>query len=384
MLTPYFVIEALMFILALTINNRSDKSNYKWFAFICLLWALIFGLRSYGVGNDTRNYVFFFLDRSSYSIYGGISENYNIEPGFTYISRFIKLFSNSPTVWFTILSGWLFVMIYKFYKKYCQKGNIFLSLLIVFVISNSFVTLMVATRQSTGFSVLLTGLYLMMNEYDDSKTIRYNLRHNRKALLGLIILVASILVHKSILILLIIMLIAYCLRLSKMTMYIMIGLSMIASILWIDEIGNVFNLFFKTVGAFADSESIRAEIMDIYADNFGSNIQNIVTLFAWAIPVCLSIYLADKEQIDSFFFKLLVFSVCIFLLFNTTFLIERINTLLVLLGCICYLPRKAFAKTKWKYVYFIFVFIILVKAMLRYNNWPINDSCIPYYFFWEK
>lgn len=385
MSTPYFFIELLMFIFACVATRRDDATNKRCFAFICILWTLVFGLRGYSVGNDTQNYVYFFLDRSPYDGYGAIYKGSNMEPGFIFISRIIKFFFDSPTIWFTILSGWLFFIIYKLYTKYCGPQNSFLSLLTVFIIANSFVTLMVATRQSMAFCVLLTGLYILSCGYWTTQSLRDNILRNNKFKLGFIVFLLSIFVHKSILILISIIALAYFIRINKKIMYIMIAVSFVFSFFWLNEIGTFFNLFFMSLSDYAEnSEVVRSDIMSIYAEDFGGNVQKISTLLAWSCPLCLTIYLADEEQIQSFFFKLLVISVCIFLLFNTTYLIERINTLLILLGFIKFLPTYAFREKKWRLAYILFVFILLVKAMWRYDGWPTSDdSCIPYYFVWE-
>jgi hypothetical protein len=63
-----------MFIIALLSRKMSQKNVAQWFAFVCILWALIFGLRGYHVGNDTIGYANFFQNKNiPYVNYGNVT-----------------------------------------------------------------------------------------------------------------------------------------------------------------------------------------------------------------------------------------------------------------------------------------------------------------------
>ena len=378
MMSIYFFGEVIMFFLALLVNYLSLSKNKMFFKIICFFWAFLFGLRAYCVGNDTQEYADFFM--GSKSFYGQIDDNPELEIGFLVFLKVLRQLTTYPTILFSILSTWLFYLVYKIYLKVGRYDSYCYSLLIFFVISNCFMTLMCATRQCLSFCVLLSGLYICIN----SKSLLDKKKKKKKILLGCLIMFSAILFHKSIAFLLLILGIAYYMHFSKKIMYIMIVSSFVLSYFFLSYIGDLFNQVFVFAGSTAFN-GIDADVMTRYSDDFGTFNQNFITLLAWSIPPLLTIYLSDNDYVDNFYFRIMILSVCIFLLFNTTYLIERINTLLILLGFTKYLPYNKYKNiNKYKLIYVLFALIMLVKAGIRYDNWPITDSTVPYYFIWEK
>lgn len=378
----YFIPEVLLFLLSL----YSIRLNYLKFKrcliLICFIWICIFGLRSVLVGNDTSNYVSFFLNKSSGMGYGDLNGLSDIEPGLIFITRIIKLISDSYTVWFLIIATWLWIAIYKLYILVTDYKKIAPSLLAIFLVANTFVTLMVAMRQATAICVFLTGLILVIkNNYVDGK-IKFNFE-NKLQLLGILLIFSSVLIHKSIILLVPIVIGTQFLKVTRNKMIFFVLISFMISILFSDSIGSLFNLFFVSFGQLG-IDFVNSDVMDVYSEDFGGNTQKITTYIAWALPAIVTIRLSNENEIQDLFFKIYILSVCIFLLLSKTFLIERINSPLMLLGFTRFWPTIATKKSKWRVAYLCFLLLLLVNAFLRYNNWPTNDSCIPYYFFWEK
>lgn len=378
MTSIYFFAETAMFVFAMFASKLSLSKNKLLFKIVCIFWAVLFGLRAYCVGNDTVEYADFFMGHNSF--YGQIDDNPELEVGFLVFLKILRKFTIVPTVLFTILSSWLFFLIYKIYIKVGRQDSYCYSLLIFFVISNCFMTLMCATRQSLAFCVLMSGLYIILN----SSSLMDEKKQKKQKALGVFIMLSAILFHKSIAFLILIMAVAYYVHFSKKTMYIMIIGSFVVSLSFLNLIGEFFNQVFLLAGS-TGFNGIDADVMFRYSEDFGSFEQNFITLLAWSVPPILTIYLSDNKYVDNFFFRIMVLSVCVFLLFNTTYLIERINTLLILLGFTMYLPNnKQKSLGKYKVVYAIFALLMLVKAGMRFDNWPKTDSTVPYYFFWEK
>lgn len=378
----YFIPEVLLFLLSL----YSIRLNYLKFKrcliLICFIWICIFGLRSVLVGNDTSNYVSFFLNKSSGMGYGDLNGLSDIEPGLIFITRIIKLISDSYTVWFLIIATWLWIAIYKLYILVTDYKKIAPSLLAIFLVANTFVTLMVAMRQATAICVFLTGLILVIkNNYVDGK-IKFNFE-NKLQLLGILLIFSSVLIHKSMILLVPIVIGTQFLKVTRNKMIFFVLISFMISILFSDSIGSLFNLFFVSFGQLG-IDFVNSDVMDVYSEDFGGNTQKITTYIAWALPAIVTIRLSNENEIQDLFFKIYILSVCIFLLLSKTFLIERINSPLMLLGFTRFWPTIATKKSKWRVSYLCFLLLLLVNAFLRYNNWPTNDSCIPYYFFWEK
>lgn len=383
MIYIYFLPELIMYLLAIQSHRLSRKTIEIYFFLICAMWVFIFGFRAYTVGNDTMGYSLFFQNRNTnYEGYGNISSGSDLEFGFLFIARLIKRITDSPTVFFTIISSWMFFMINRIYLKICGYQRCIGCLLTVFIIANTFVTLMIATRQATSICIFLTGLYLILQNKYNYRDSWKKVIFSKKTLTGLIIIALSVTVHKSSIILVPILICAYFLKFNKRTMYIMISASFIISAFFTNTLGYYFNLFFMAFGNL-EITSVNSWVMEQYSNDFGGNTQKILTYMAWGVPAILTIYLSDEKQYKSFFFNCYIFSVCIFMLFSTSFLIERINTILILLGFTQFLPAIVTKSTKWRYIYMFFVFLMLAKAFMRYENWPTTDSCIPYHFIWE-
>ena len=378
----YFVPEVLLFLLSLY-SMRLNFSKFKrCLIVICLVWICIFGLRSGLVGNDTNNYVSFFLNKNAGMGYGDLNGRSEVEPGLIFITRIIKFVSDSFTIWFLIIAAWLWLAIYNFYIIITDYKKIAPGLLAIFLMANTFVTLMVAMRQATAICVFLTGIILIIkNNYIDGK-IKLHLG-NKMQLVGLLFVIFTVFIHKSMILLIPIVLGAQFLKVTRTKLICFVLISCMISILFSDSIGSLFNLFFVSFGQLG-IDFVNSDVMDVYAEDFGGNTQKITTYIAWALPAIVTIRLSDENEVQDLFFKIYVLSVCLFLLLSKTFLIERINSSLMLLGFTRFWPTIATKKSKWRVAYLCFLLLLLVNAFVRYNNWPSTDSCIPYYFFWEK
>ena len=378
----YFIPEVLLFLLSLYSKSLNYLKFKRCLILICFIWICIFGLRSVLVGNDTINYVSFFLNKNLGMGYGDLNGLSDVEPGLIFITRIIKLISDSYTVWFLIIATWLWIAIYKLYILATDYKKIAPSLLAIFLMANTFVTLMVAMRQATAICVFLTGLILVIrNNYVDGK-IKFNFE-NKLQLLGILLIFSSVLIHKSMILLVPIVIGSHFFKVTRNKMIFFVLISFMISILFSDSIGSLFNLFFVSFGQFG-IDFVNSDVMDVYSEDFGENTQKITTYIAWALPAIVTIRLSNENEIQDLFFKIYILSVCIFLLLSKSFLIERINSPLMLLGFTRFWPTIATKKSKWRVAYLCFLLLLLVNAFVRYNNWPTNDSCIPYYFFWEK
>lgn len=95
----YFVVETIALLLVILSYKKNTKVQYFVLGIICILWAFVFGLRGYNVGNDTSGYVSFFDGSHVSGIgYGNIYfPGDTIELPFVYYARIVNLFSGSPT-----------------------------------------------------------------------------------------------------------------------------------------------------------------------------------------------------------------------------------------------------------------------------------------------
>lgn len=346
----------------------------------CLMWAIIFGLRRYDIGNDNASYIDFFMGRGGF--YGDIKNNSEIEPGFLIFTRIVRFITDSYTIYFSVVSCALWYMLYKVYGLLTTAKQGATGMMAAMLIADLFVSLSYALRQSLAISVLLLGLFLFFRSNIMPMRSNSTTRLNKIGICGLVIMFSSPIFHKSMVLMLPLLVLAYYIRMSRKTQLMLISGIAILSLFFSEYTSNLFT---ASAVAFGDLglDFVRSDVMSIYADEFGENKQKIITYAAWALPALLTTYLSKEEEVRTFAYNCFVLSICIFLMFGTSFLIFRINTVLILIGFTQWLPKIALQKGKWKMVYTVFVLALLVKAIMRFNNWPDTDSTIPYYFFWE-
>lgn len=124
----------LLFVFGGIFLNSSWGKNRKYFL-VCSfsMMALILGLRSNTVGEDTEHYVDIFLKASGVSWQDMISSRFKtvysidqfgykdkIENGFLVITKIIKLFTDSSQIYLLILAGITCYCFAKFIKDNCQ------------------------------------------------------------------------------------------------------------------------------------------------------------------------------------------------------------------------------------------------------------------------
>ena len=144
----YFVPEVLLFLLSLY-SMRLNFSEFKrCLIVICLVWICIFGLRSGLVGNDTNNYVSFFLNKNAGMGYGDLNGRSEVEPGLIFITRIIKFVSDSFTIWFLIIAAWLWLAIYNFYIIITDYKKIAPGLLAIFLMANLIILCLISAVYS--------------------------------------------------------------------------------------------------------------------------------------------------------------------------------------------------------------------------------------------
>lgn len=379
-MTIYLLPILILFFLFLFSDKLSDKSSQKGFMAVCLLWAIIFAFRRDDVGNDTIGYVDFFMGRGGF--YGDIKNVKDIETGFLAFTRIVKSIADSYTLYFSIVAFLLWYMVYKVYGLLTLVKQGITGMLAAFLVADLFVPLMTAFRQTLAIAVLMVGLFLFLRCIEKLKGKEHTSKLKTFAFCGLLIMLSATFFHKSMVLMLPLLILAYYIRMSRKTQMLLITGTVVLNLFFSQDVGNLFTTIFIAFGS-SGLDFVNSDVMSIYADEFGENKQKLITYAAWALPALITTYLSKEEDVRTFAYNCFVLSICIFLMFGTSFLIFRINTVLILIGFTQWLPQKALQKTKWKMVYTIFLLALLVKAIVRFNNWPDMDSTIPYYFFWE-
>lgn len=154
-----------------------QKRNIAALKFFFVFLTLLVALRHESVGNDTRNYLYYYdaFGRASWSDFTGK----NVEIGFQYLNKFISLFSRNPQFYLATAAILVSAMIWPTYKRLCVDTAFTVS---VFCILSTFVMMFSGIRQ-----MLAIGLGF----------IAYDFTRKRKLLPFVLICLLALTVHTS-------------------------------------------------------------------------------------------------------------------------------------------------------------------------------------------
>lgn len=99
-----------------------QKRNNAALAFFFLLLTVLVMFRHETVGNDTRNYIHYFLKYSK-STWGKLG-SYSTEDGFTYFNKLISIFSKEPHFYLAVAAVVVNALIYPTYKRLCIDASL--------------------------------------------------------------------------------------------------------------------------------------------------------------------------------------------------------------------------------------------------------------------
>lgn len=376
----YFVVIVLMALIEILICNQSIKKQNKYLGYILSVWCLLFGLRHESVGNDSPGYAAFFEGHGATWIYGTINEpGDTIEWGFVVISRCLHYLSDCYTFFFLAISLMFIIPMYFYYKdkKYCIW-----SLLLFIVMSKSFFVLPVMVRQTMSIGLVLTSLLLLDNERND---FNYkNIIHNKKIIFGVSLFVFSIFVHRTSLILFPLLLGLIFIRINKKTCYIVVVLTFVIAMFSRELISSYFDLMLSFVGNFSDSDINLLQAR--YEDDFLSRDFSIVRASTWTLTLLLSVWCTNKEDINKYNFKCLIFAFILYMLLGTSSMGLRISVIFQIIGFSVIVPPNININKRIKYLFALLTLAFMVNSYSNFEKWSIEnmDSGLPYYFFWEK
>lgn len=378
----YFIAEVIMFFLVFVANNNRKESNKVLF-FSCLLWALIAGLREYGVGNDTAGYTAFFEGTNYNGIgYGTVDmPGETIEWGFVALSRFLHSLSSSGT--FFLLANGLIVYLAIFLTYKNRRYGLW-GLLLFMIIGNNFIALNTAIRQSYSIGLLLIGLYFIFRLPSKTKEMswyRY-LTQTPKFIIGIACCLFAATIHRTSIMLFPLLGLVWFVPMTKKIGYACVGFAFVFSLFFSSYIGSFFDSMLLLIGGL--SEDNIALLGDRYADTFGETTSSLIRNLAWTAPCLCAVACADKEKIKSFNMKCYVFSVCAYLLFSASYMVTRLNSVFLILGFAVAVPEQVEKKQNIRVFYILVTLYYLWRAYAGFEKWPFyQDSSLPYKFFWE-
>ena len=376
----YFFLMLFTFFLILFSYKKSIGKQNKCLLAICVLWSLVWGLRGYGVGNDTPEYAKYFNGTGiPFWGYGTVDcPGDTIEPGFIIIGKFLSLFSDSPTFFFLSVAILQFSAIYYLYKDRCAS---LWGLLFFFIVGLGYEAAIIATRQSVSLSLVLWAVCLL-EKADISKLNFSLLRKNRKVLLAVFLFVLALYTHRTSLLIFPVLVLLYFWRPTKKHAYIIISSVFLITLLIPNSVKIVFDAALSQISLISD-DNINL-LGNRYKGSFESDI-TIIKIILWAIPVFTCLHYTKREKVNTFAFKCYMVSVILNMLLTGTTMIERLSITFTLLGFRVFVPVEVVKNKKVALIFIVSSLLFLARTYQGFVFWDSRvDSMVPYYFFWEK
>lgn len=107
------------FVFAILADNLQPSKRKKVLAMVCLVLTFMVGFRDINIWGDTAIYVMSFQDSNDLFHLTAFDEPFGyVERGFFYLSALIKVFTDSPEIYLTVISALSFYFLYKSFDKY--------------------------------------------------------------------------------------------------------------------------------------------------------------------------------------------------------------------------------------------------------------------------
>ena len=369
-----------MFVFVVYSRYASDKQCNIFLAISCAIWAILFGLRGYDVGNDTPYYAGFFELTNTDDGYGTYeSPGESIEWGFIAINRSLAIFSESATFLFVVHSIFLFSMIYVIYK---DNRNSVMSLLWMMMFGSTMSMLMVALRQSFSICFVLLSIFLLEKAFQQC-TIKKEIVNEKQFWIGVICFVFAMTIHRTSVFLVPLLVLLYFVRVNKVALYTLLTIAFGASLIVTDYISDLFDISMFLIGGVEDN-NINL-LSERYGDEMSNSGSSIISKSALIIPAYLAIYFSDSQKVNSLFFKCLIFGIIVFLLFSSSTVISRIILLFIVLGYSVIIPYSVDEDERLYLVYLLITVYYLWRAFAHFaaDLESLDNTYIMYNFIWQ-
>lgn len=375
----YLVAQVVMAIFVLLAYRANIKVQNRFIFLSCLMWTLIYGLRGYDVGNDTLGYAAFFDESIKYkSGYGSIERpNETMEWGFVLIASTLHLLSENATFLFMVNAAMMFSLVYFLYKN---KRTGLWGLLCFFVMSQSFMTLIVALRQSFSIICVLISLYFL-------RKVKFPIKlktvlAERNFWLGISLYIFSIFIHRSSILLIPMLVLVSLVHLNRRIVFVIVGITFFLSTMIPDSVGIIFDLALSHISGMSDDKV--ALLGDRYADTFGETGMSLLRKLSWSFPIVFTVYFSKDKHLDNFQFKCLILAYVVYMLLSGSDMVIRLSMLFQVIGFCYIIPDIVYRKKSIAILYAIFTILFFYSSYNAFNHWDTwSDSNLPYHFFWE-
>ncbi len=345
MLIQHIVIEKKH----INFENKNKRALFVFFALITLLVML----RHESVGNDTRNYIYFFNNYSGMDWRDVGKES--LEFGFSYFNKIVSVFTEEPQAFLAIAAIIISLMIYPTYKRLCVDPSL---TIVLFCIMSTFVMMFSGIRQ-----MLAVGIGF----------IAYEFTRNKKLIPFIIAVLVAMTFHISAF-MLIFMYPLYYARITKKWLIVVVPILAI-TFAFNRQIFSVLALILERFTNYdASISQTGAYTMIILFAAFA--------VFAFLVP---DESLLDTETIGLRNFLLLSLALQMFAPLHT--IAMRMNYYYIIFIPLL-LPKTVESRSeRWKQVAVVgrHVMVIFFSIYFFINAYVAGDlNVFPYHFFWES
>lgn len=331
-----------------------QRRNRVALGFFFLLLTVLVMFRHESVGNDTRNYIFYF-DKIAKTEWRALGEA-KIEIGYVYFNKLVSLISEEPRFFFAIAAALVSAMIYPTYKRLCSDATL---TVVLFCIMSTFVMLFSGIRQ-----MLAIGIGF----------VAYDFTRKKKLIPFVLAVLLACMFHASAF-MLVFMYPLYYVRITKKWLYAVIPAMVVLF---------VFNRQF-----FAGLSVILSRYTRFEGEIESTGAYTMILLFA-AFAV-FSFVIPDEKKLDQEVigmrnFLLLSLAMQMFAPLHT--LAMRMNYYYIIFIPLL-LPKIIECRRKrWSRVALlgrhIMVIVFLLYFFMNARNYNGNLHVFPYHFFWER
>lgn len=125
-----------------------EKKNKYAITFFFVLLTILVMLRHESVGNDTRNYIYYF-EKFSNMPWSEVP-NESLTNGFSYLNKMISLFTKEPQIYLAIVALLITAMIYPTYKRLCVDSSL---TIVLFCTMSTFLMMFSGIRQMLAIGI---------------------------------------------------------------------------------------------------------------------------------------------------------------------------------------------------------------------------------------
>lgn len=332
--------------------DYEKKNKFVLFFFFVTLTILVM-FRHESIGNDTRNYIYYFSNFSKMDWTKVGSDS--LEFGFSYFNKIISLFSTEPLFFLAVTAIAVSIMIYPTYKRLCIDPSL---TIVLFCIMSTFVMMFSGIRQ-----MLAVGIGF----------IAYEFTRNKKLIPFILAVLLAITFHTSAF-MLAFMYPLYHAKITKKWLYVVVPVLMIV-LVFNRPIFSVLSLIIEQFTSYEGSVSSTGAYTMLIL--FG-----VFAVFAFVIP---DDSLLDDETIGLRNFLLLSIVIQMFAPLHN--LAMRMNYYYIIFIPLL-LPKIIKCRSeRWKQVAVAgrhaMVIFFLVYFFINANSGG-NLHVFPYHFFWEE